>query len=215
MTPFRGFDPAAPEFYRGLAADNSRTYWLAHRDTYEQAVRAPMEALLAEVADPFGDAKVFRPHRDVRFSNDKSPYKTHLGAFVRTAPATGWYLELAADGLLTGAGFYHASADGLAAFRERIDEEGDRLASIVATLREDGWQIGGECLKKAPRGWTADHPQIDLLRHKSLSAFRGIEDEVLFSEALVGRVRDDWEALRPLVEWLSPVLAGTGERRRR
>lgn len=209
MTPFRGFTPEAFEFYRGLAADNSREYWQVHRDTYELLVRAPMESLLAEVTDAFGDARVFRPHRDVRFSNDKSPYKTHLGAHVATAPATGWYLELSAHGILTGAGFYHASSDGLAALRDRIDEEGEGLAAIVATLREDGWQVGGHSLKTAPKGWSADHPQIELLRHRTLSASRRVEDEVASSPDLVARVRDDWEELRPLVEWVSPVLAGT------
>ncbi|QGF22910.1 DUF2461 domain-containing protein [Raineyella fluvialis] len=209
MTPFRGFAPVALEFYRGLEADNSRAYWQAHRETYEQAVRAPMEALLAELTDAFGDAKVFRPNRDVRFSNDKSPYKTHLGAYVGTAPATGWYLELSALGMHTGAGFYHASSEGLAALRERIDEDGEELEAIVAALREDGWQIGGDTLKTAPKGWSVDHPRIDLLRHKTLSAARQVEDEVVFSADLVDRVRDDWEELRPLVTWVSPALEGT------
>ncbi|WOP19151.1 DUF2461 domain-containing protein [Raineyella sp. LH-20] len=215
MTAFRGFAPVALEFYRGLEADNSRTYWQAHRDTYEQDVRGPMEALLGELTDDFGDAKVFRPNRDVRFSNDKSPYKTHLGAYVPTAPATGWYLELSALGMLTGAGFYHASSDGLAALRDRIDEEGEELAAIVTTLQEDDWRLGGETLKTAPKGWPADHPQIALLRHKSLSVSRRIEDEVVYSAGLVERVRGDWDELRPLVEWVSPVLEGTGEPGRR
>ncbi|SDB80865.1 TIGR02453 family protein [Raineyella antarctica] len=215
MTGFQGFDPAAIDFYRGLEADNSRQYWQAHRSTYEEGIRRPLELLLAELTDEFGDAKVFRPNRDVRFSNDKSPYKSHQGAYVATAPACGWYLEVSADGMMTGGGFYHASPEGLANLRERIDEQGDELAAIVAGLVEDGWTLGGETLRTAPRGWSVDHPRIELLRHKSLSLSRPVEDAVMCSPTLVERVRDDWEQLRELLEWLRPALEGTGEERRR
>jgi hypothetical protein len=80
---------------------------------------------------------------------------------------------------------------------------------------EDGWTLGGETLRTAPRGWTVDHPRIELLRHKSLSLSRPVEDVVMCSPALVERVRDDWEELRELLEWLRPALVGTGEERRR
>src|ERR1051325_11582899 len=77
---FRGWPAEALEFYEGLEADNSRTYWLAHKDVYDKQVQAPMADLLADLAAEFGVGKIFRPNRDVRFSADKSPYKTAIGA---------------------------------------------------------------------------------------------------------------------------------------
>jgi Conserved hypothetical protein (DUF2461) len=98
---FGGFPAAAFDFYAGLGADNSRTYWAAHRDVYEDAVRAPLAALLAELAGEFGGmVSLFRPFRDVRFSKDKSPYKTHQGSFAEIAPGVGYHLQVDADGLL-------------------------------------------------------------------------------------------------------------------
>jgi uncharacterized protein (DUF2461 family) len=79
---FPGWPAAAVEFYRGLEADNSRAYWISRKDVYEESVRAPMEALLHELADEFGEGKIFRPNRDIRFSADKSPYKTAIGALL-------------------------------------------------------------------------------------------------------------------------------------
>jgi hypothetical protein len=96
---FTGSPPEALDFYRGLAADNTKAYFDAHRAVYEQAVRGPMEALLAELEPEWGPAKVFRPHRDVRFSRDKAPYKTEIGALLATTPGSGWYVRLDADGL--------------------------------------------------------------------------------------------------------------------
>src|ERR1051325_11884594 len=75
---FRGWPAEALEFYEGLEADNSKTYWTAHKTVYDEKVHAPMLALLAELEPEFGAGKIFRPYRDVRFSADKSPYKTAI-----------------------------------------------------------------------------------------------------------------------------------------
>ena len=85
---FGGFPAAAFDFYTGLRADNSRSYWAAHRDVYEDSVRAPLAALLDDLAGEFGgQVSLFRPFRDVRFARDKSPYKTHQGGFIEIAQA--------------------------------------------------------------------------------------------------------------------------------
>src|SRR4051812_8650704 len=97
---FRGFPVEAVEFYEGLLADNSKTYWQAHKATYDADVQGPMKELLAEVAGEFGNGKIFRPYRDVRFSADKTPYKTHIGAILDS----GGYVQLGADGLAAGRG---------------------------------------------------------------------------------------------------------------
>ena len=103
---FAGFPVAALDFYDDLEVDNTKSYWEKHKAVYAEAVRAPMTALCAGLAEEFGPAKVFRPYRDVRFAKDKTPYKTHQGAFVAVGPATGYYVELSARGVRVGAGFY-------------------------------------------------------------------------------------------------------------
>ena len=213
---FSGFPVAALDFYDDLEVDNTKSFWEKHKEVYAEAVKAPMLALLAALAPEFApddaSGKVFRPYRDVRFAKDKTPYKTHQGGYVPVAPATGFYVELSARGVRVGGGFYDASAARLAAIRDAIvdDEAGHRLQRTVAALLRDGWEIGGERLRTAPRGYDAAHPRVDLLRHKSLTAGRAYGfDEVIHSAALLDRVREDWRALRPLVGW---VVEHAGDR---
>ena len=205
-TQFRGFPVAALDFYDDLEMDNTRSFWTAHKDVYEAAVKGPMAALVAALEPEFGPGKVFRPFRDVRFAKDKTPYKTHQGAFVAAGPATGWYVQVGAPGVRVGVGFYEAGSTRLAALREAISEErrGKELQGIIDTLVVDGWELGGEKLKTSPRGYDADHPRIDLLRHKSLTMGRSYGFEpMIHTPELLDRVRDDWRAARPLVEWVS------------
>ena len=207
---FSGFPVAALDFYDDLEMDNTKSFWEAHRQVYAESVKAPMEALCAELAGEFGQAKVFRPYRDVRFAQDKTPYKTHQGAFVAAAPRTGWYVEVSPRGVRTGAGFYDADAPQLAGIRAAIDDDrtGPRLKSVLTTLRKAGFEIGGDTLKTSPRGWPADHPRIELLRHRTLFANHLIGFEpVIHTAELADLVRADWQALRPLVSWLT--RAGT------
>ena len=208
---FQGFPVAALDFYDDLEVDNTKSFWEAHKAVYTEAVKAPMTALTDALADEFGAAKVFRPYRDVRFAKDKTPYKTHQGAYVPVAPATGWYVEVSARGVRTGAGYYEASSAALAAVRQSIDDErtGTELERIVSGLEADGWSIGGDTLKTTPRGYDQDHPRIGLLRHKSLTVGRshGFEP-VIHTPELLDVVRDDWRTLRPFVEWVAERTAG-------
>ena len=203
---FAGFPVAALDFYDDLEVDNTRAYWEKHKDVYTESVKAPMAALCAALAPEFGEAKVFRPYRDVRFAKDKTPYKTHQGAFVPAGPATGWYVEVSARGVRTGAGFYEASSPRLASIRAAIDDDrrGPELERLLAGLAADGWDVAGERLKTTPRGYPADHPRIGLLRHKSMTVGRshGFEP-VVHTPELLDVVRDDWRALRPFVEWVA------------
>ncbi len=202
---FDGFPEAALDFYDDLEIDNSKFFWEQHKETYRTAVAEPMTALTEELADEFGAAKLFRPYRDVRFSKDKSPYKTHQGAFVAVAPATGYYIQIGAPGVRVGAGFYEAGPARLAELRKAIDHDrhGPELERIVRKLAKAGWEIGGDRLKTAPRGYDADHPRIELLRHKSLFAGRDYGfDEVIHTPRLVDRVRKDWRETNTLVDWI-------------
>ena len=124
MTGFDGFGEGAVEFYDGLAVDNSKAYWTDQREVYETHIRAPMQALLAELEPEFGPGKIFRPYRDVRFSTDKTPYKTHCGATVGP-----FYLQIGADGLMAAGGYYQMTPDQVARFRTAVadDRRGDDL----------------------------------------------------------------------------------------
>lgn len=206
MPGFTGFPVAALDFYDDLEVDNTRSFWEAHKHVYAEAVKAPMTALTDALAPEFGSAKIFRPHRDVRFAKDKTPYKTHQGAFVGVGEATGWYVELSPRGVRTGSGFYEASGPRLAAFREAAahDRFGPELEGILRTLERDGFEVGGDRLKTTPRGYDADHPRIDLLRHRSLTVGHQLGFEpVIHTPELLDLVRDDWRAMRPLVEWVA------------
>ena len=206
MEQFTGFPVAALDFYDDLEVDNTRSFWEQHKTTYAESVRAPMTALVAALEPEFGEPKVFRPHRDVRFAKDKTPYKTHQGAFVAAGPSTGWYVEISARGTRAGAGFYDASGPRLAALRQAMahDLHGPRLEKVLAGLVSGGFEISGDRLKTSPRGYAADHPRIELLRHRTLFAGRryGFEAGDIGPE-LLERVREDWRSLRPLVEWVS------------
>ena len=204
LSEFTGFPDAALDFYDDLELDNTKSFWAAHKHVYEECVRAPMLALTAALADEFGPAKVFRPFRDVRFAKDKTPYKNHQGAIVQVAAATGYYVEIGSPGVRVGGGYYHAGGPDLARIRTAIDVEhsGEELARILGGLEQDGFDIHGEQLKTTPRGYAADHPRIDLLRYKSLALGRSYGFENLDTPDLADRVRGDWRALRPLVEWV-------------
>ena len=106
---FTGFPDEAIRFYEGLIADNNRTYWQANKAVYEHAVKAPMTALLDELAD-YGPFHVFRPNKDVRFSKDKTPYKDHIGAYGESEGGAGFYVQFSATGMIAGSGYYHMAS---------------------------------------------------------------------------------------------------------
>jgi uncharacterized protein (TIGR02453 family) len=215
---FTGFGEHAVDFYDGLVADNSKAYWTDNKDVYESDVRAPMQALLDDLVAEFGEfgsAKIFRPYRDVRFSKDKTPYKTHCGGVIETGRGAGaFYVQLGPEGLRVGGGCFHTSPDQLRRFRESVadDLRGDRLARIVTKLGKQGWDINGERLKTVPRGFPGDHPRLDLLKYKSLYASTGYEpDDVLHSAEAADRVRTRWRQVRPLNEWTADHIGVMAE----
>lgn len=208
---FDGFGAGVTDFYEGLLADNSKVYWNDNLAQYREQVRGPMEALLAELepgfAPGFGHGKVFRPHRDVRFSRDKSPYKTHCGAVIEPGRGAGaYYVEVSADGLLVAGGCFHAAPDQLARFRTAVGEtiHGRSLRALIDDLGRRGWEITGDTLKSRPRVVPADHPLLDLLRHRTLYAVQRWEpDDVLYERACLERVRSAWMGLRELNQWFA------------
>ena len=198
---FRGWPDSALDFYDGLEADNSKAYWLDHKDVYERDVKAPMEALLAELAPEFGEARLFRPYRDTRFSQDKSPYKTAIAAMVGDG-----YVQLSAGGLMAGAGMYHLAPDQLERYRDAVAANGPgrALQAIVDKLGAARLEVAApEKLKTAPRGYPKDHPRIELLRHKGLVAMKAWPvASWLGTAGAKKRVVEVFRAAGPLLTWL-------------
>lgn len=211
MTGFRGIPEAALDFYDDLEMDNTRSFWAAHKEVYETAVRGPMTELAKALEDEFGTAKVFRPYRDVRFAKDKTPYKTHQGVFVPHGPSTGFYVQVSAPGVRVGVGFYEASGPRLVRIREAIadDRRGKELERILAELVGAGWTLDGDKLKTSPRGYDVGHPRIELLRHRSMTLGKlyGFEPFIHTPE-LLDRVRDDWREAAPFVQWVADHAGG-------
>jgi uncharacterized protein (TIGR02453 family) len=219
---FEGFPPEAFDFYAALEADNSRSWFQEHRDRYERSVRGPMEALLAAVADEFGDdSKVYRPHRDVRFSRDKRPYKEHCGAVIsrRYAAAPVRYVQVDADGMAAAVGYPAMSRDQLQRYRAAVDDArtGGSLVRAVAAARVAGLRVSDPELVRAPRGMPPDHPRIELLRHRSLLLRRSWPlAPWMHTPVVLDEVARAWRAAAPVGRWLERhVGAATDPPRRR
>jgi len=199
---FAGWPIEAVEFYEGLEADNSKVYWTEHKAVYDRHVKAPMDELLAELAAEFGAGKIFRPYRDVRFSADKTPYKTNCAATIGSG-----YVSFSADGLSVGGGLYMPDPAALARYREAVDKpkSGAELTAIVTDLQAAGYEImAHEVLKTAPRGYPKDHPRIDLLRHKGIAMMKTWPVGAwLGTKKAKDRVVTTLRAGVPLHEWIA------------
>jgi len=145
VSPSAGIPADAIAFYAELEANNTKDWWTANKERYEQSVREPFAALTDALADEFGEARIFRPYRDVRFSADKTPYKTEQGAVASAPGGAGYYVRVGSDGLVTGGGYMHGMPDQVARYRAALDADhsDEALPAIVDGLRRKGFQIGG------------------------------------------------------------------------
>jgi len=201
MSGFDGFPREAIGFFRQLARHNNREWFQAHKDMYERACREPMKQLIAALgADP-ASTKITRINRDLRFSRDKSPYRTYIAAGVR-----GSYVSLSTAGLYVGAGIYEPEPAALERFRDAIDDKasGAALQRIVTSLKRKGYQVDThERLTSAPRGYAKDHPRIELLRMKDIFAGKVLApDASLSSPRALSRIKRVMSDVRPLMDWL-------------
>ena len=198
---FSGWPTAALEFYEGLEADNSKAYWTSHKAVYQEQVLRPMEELLEDLAPEFGASKIFRPYRDVRFSKDKSPYKTNIAGVIGDG-----YITLSAEGLGAGSGMWRMARDQLEAYRRAVadDKTGEELERVISDMDRQGITVHGHgVLKTAPRGYPADHPRVELLRYKGVTAWQQWPVERwLGTPAARDRVAGFLSASRPLCQWL-------------
>jgi uncharacterized protein (TIGR02453 family) len=164
---FKGWKGDFRGFFLGLRANNTKSYFEAHRRQYEDEVKAPLVAMLADLEAEFGPPhRISRPHRDIRFSADKSPYKLNIYADCER----GGYLALDAEGLVAAGGRYMVEDAQLRRLREAVanDRSGKQLVEIVGELRRKGYDVEGQELKRVPSPYPQDHPRADLLRHKRL-----------------------------------------------
>ena len=204
---FDGFPVECFEFYDALADNNTRAWWAVHKRDYEQFVKAPMAALLAELEDEFGAPHIFRPHRDARFSKDKSPIKDHQGGVIKVEDAIAYYVQVSGSGVVIAGGWYAPEGQQIARYRESV--VGPAGAELERVMKELGstWTIDGRQLKTHPRGYDADHPRIDLLRNRALTVSRHYEVEPwMGTRKTFTTVRNRWRAMRPLIEWLADYV---------
>ena len=222
---FEGFADRDGRFFRALARNQRREWFEAHRGEYEHGWLAPMKALLAEVRGridalfphhPLGEPKVFRIYRDVRFSRDKSPYKTHIGGYVAidgagrgpSAPAA-LYVHLGATEVFVAAGHYMMDPGQLARFRQAVvdDRQGGALVAILRKLARAGFGVGShDVLQRVPRGLDPDHPRADLLKRKGLIVtFPEPPRELLVTRTFVDWLVTHTKRAVPLVEWLASL----------
>jgi uncharacterized protein (TIGR02453 family) len=215
MTKFEGFSPGVHEWFLGLEADNSKEYFAAHRQFFDDEVRGQMEALLTELGERFGgEVKLFRQNRDIRFSADKSPYKTNTYGVLRGTEiaAQGLYASISAAGLVAGSGYHVMGRDQLDRYREVVadDVHGTELSKLVGKAEKGGLAVWGESLATAPRGYPKDHERIALLRRKSLSLGATTSSERGISRADGLRfVTRTWRAAAPVTGWLDEHVAAT------
>lgn len=230
-TDFDGFRPAAMTFLRRLARNNNRAWFENHRPDYEQHVRLPLRSLVEEMDVRFariapeitGDPRrsVFRIHRDVRFSRDKSPYKTHASCWFyhrdagrqvgqeADAGSAGFYFQFSPTESFLGGGIWMPPRGSLARIRDALAEEPEGFSRAVtspAIRRRFGGLDQEAMLKRLPRGFEPGHPAERWLRYQSFTLGRELSPDEALSPRLADLLERDFARLVPLVRWLNRAL---------
>ena len=209
-------NPALFRFFKQLAKNNNREWFEQHKPefkAFETEVKEFGEALKDKLNqhDSIDRFKVFRIYRDVRFSKDKTPYKTHFGlTWHRTKPEYrgGYYLHLKPDDIFLACGFWDPAPADLKRIRQEIDQDGDEYRNLInAPAFKNTWgALQGNAVKTAPKGYAKDHPDIDLLRFKQhIFMIRYTEVEVAAAD-FMDRLDAALQAVRPFVDYMSAVL---------
>jgi uncharacterized protein (TIGR02453 family) len=206
--------PEALEFFRDLENNNDRDWFRANRYRYDEYVIAPARELADKMSD-LGQAHFFRPYNNLRF-RPGPPLKEHLGVAIGYGAAGGFYFDLSLDGLLVAAGLWHPAPDQLERFRAAIDD-GRKARGFergLAAAERGGLATAEPELKRAPRGYTMDHPRLHLLRMKQLTVSRRHPLEPwLHERSCDERVRSEMVAARPLVKWLAETVGPSTQAR--
>ena len=244
MSAFSAFPPESLKFLRALKRHNEKPWFEANRAVYERAVKEPLKRLAEELDVRFAKLApefvappkraLFRIHRDVRFSNDKSPYKAHAALWVFHRDAgrgvgksvgeahggAGFYFHLEPGASMVAAGYWMPPRPALNIVRARLVEDQRGFEKIVNTpaftQRFEKLSDDDPCarLKRVPRGFTPDHPAAEWLRFNSFTASRSLTDAEALSPKLVDTIMKDYAALLPLVRWLNGALGHAGASKR-
>ncbi|MEO6887146.1 MAG: DUF2461 domain-containing protein [Jatrophihabitantaceae bacterium] len=199
---FTGIPLAALDFYEDLEDDNSKGFWMAHKQVYDEQVKAPLVALAAELEPEFGAAKFFRPYRDVRFSKDKTLYKTHQGLWFGESSR---YLHVSAAGLFVAGGCWGTSTPQVERLRRAVDDDvaGAQLERAIAAVTRAKLVIGGHQLTRVPAGYAKEHPRAELLRYKTMTAGREFGSPAwLATKRTRVEIAKAWRAMTTLIAWL-------------
>lgn len=215
--PFPGFDEAAFSFLKRLKRNNRRE-WLTpeRKKEMEDHLIFPLRTLLADVGReclkagldyrPDPKKSIFRIYRDTRFSKDKKPFKTNMGAVIpfRDEPkkGIGAYFHFEPGECFFGAGGYFLAGDQLKNFRKAIEADPERLRKILKKVEKKFAEVKGEQLKRAPVGYDPEHPAIDLLRYKNMWTMRKLDDEDLMSPKLTKQLVSWIKDLDEMCAWL-------------
>lgn len=239
VEPFTGFRPGALAFLRALTRNNNREWFEANRERYEREVRRPLQLLVEEVdvrlatlaPEITGDPRrsVFRIHRDVRFSKDKSPYKTNAAAWFRHRDAghsvgtravhggAGFYFHIAPDECIVAGGIWMPPTEALKELREAIAEDHETLREIITQrgFRRAFGELDPEArLTRPPRGFAPDHEAADLLRYKSFTVSAPLTEAEVLSPKLPDLLAKRYAAMLPFVRWLNGALGLRAHERR-
>jgi len=225
------FSPATLSFLRNLKRHNERPWFEAHRAEYEGDVKAPMRELIEEMdvrlarlaPEIIGDPKrsMFRIYRDIRFSSDKSPYKTHASCWLYHRDGTrgvgreaagggaGFYFQIAPGDSFTGGGMWMPPREALIKLRDAIAEDPKEFAKIATdkrVLRRFGGLDEEAMLRRVPRGFAPDHPGARWLKFQSFVTGRPLSDAQAISARLPALLEADFRLMLPLVRWINGVL---------
>ena len=222
-SPFPGFPPETLQFFRGLARNNNREWFLPRKTLFEEKVKEPMRQLVDGLnlalhdfapdyeTDP--DKAIFRIYRDVRFSKDKKPYKEQIAATFRQHGAShhqgGYYFAISHKGVAVGGGVYMPEPDLLLAIRQRIAERHEEFRRILAAplVRKLLGNLEGAQLSRVPRGFLADHPAADLLRYKYYILFKELPPSLATSPKLYKAIVARFRVMVPFLQFLTKSFA--------
>ena len=231
MPPFPGFPEEGLKFLRALKRNNRREWFQPRKEIYETQVKAPMVELVTAVnsamvrfapmytRDP--RAAIFRVYRDTRFSNDKTPYKTHIGAiFPRQGmgklEGAGLYFHVSSEEIEIAGGVYMPEPEVLRLIRQHLADHGDEFRAIVRgrTLRKLLGEVEGEKAARIPKGFACDHPEADLIRYKQVLFDLTLDPAVAATPKLLPEIVSRFRAMAPFIEFLNRPLVEAGRKPR-
>jgi uncharacterized protein (TIGR02453 family) len=223
---FAGFTPDAISFLADLADNNERSWFNPRKGDYERLLKQPLEALCAALGERFASRGIpltadparspFRIYRDVRFSKDKSPYKTNVGASFPYAVGpeverggVGGYFHFQPGEIFVGGGMWHPSPDRLSAFRRAIVDDRTAVQQLLGepAFRDRFGSLHGDRLKRMPQGYDANDPDAELLKLKDAVFSRRLSDDEALSTDLPDRLADDFAAAVPMLRFLAELPA--------